>query len=270
MLPFVRELGYEVPHFDFTVPGVTSISADLHKYGYAAKPASLILYRNKDIRRFQMHATTDWSGGIYASPTMTGSRPGGAIAAAWSVINFLGKEGYVDIADKVMKATKRLMVGVKSIEGLEIIGNPVMSIFAITSQELDIFEIGDEMSERGWHLDRQQYPNSLHISVNFAHTEIVDNFLKDLSLSVGRVKTPNLRTVMNRVLINFIGFITRLLPKKWISKIISLISPLITSNSPSPSSRSAAMYGMMGSLPNEGDLKEIVLDLIESFTEIQE
>ncbi|MFQ5421925.1 MAG: pyridoxal phosphate-dependent decarboxylase family protein, partial [Anaerolineae bacterium] len=103
MLPFVRQLGYPVPDFDFQVPGVTSISADLHKYGYAAKGASLILYRNRAIRRHQLFAATDWPGGIYASPTMGGTRPGGTVAAAWAIMNHLGASGYLAVADEVMK-----------------------------------------------------------------------------------------------------------------------------------------------------------------------
>ena len=121
MLPFVRKLGYPVPDWDFRVPGVTSISVDLHKYGYAAKGASVILYRDKALRRHQLFASTDWPGGIYASPTMTGTRPGGAIAAAWAVLNFLGEDGYLRIADTVMRTTVRLRDGINALDGLRIV-----------------------------------------------------------------------------------------------------------------------------------------------------
>jgi len=108
----------KIEDFDFQVPGVTSISADLHKYGYAAKGASVILYRGRDLRLHQFFVHTDWTGGIYASPAMAGSRPGGAIAAAWAVLNFLGEEGYLEIVKKVMQATDHLKAGVAELEGI--------------------------------------------------------------------------------------------------------------------------------------------------------
>ncbi len=269
MLPFVRELGYSVPDFDFKVPGVTSMSADLHKYAYAAKPASLILYRNKELRRYQMHAYTEWPGGIYASPTMTGSRPGGAIAAAWAVLNYFGMEGYLDIASIVMKASKEYISGIDEIEGLNILGNPSMSIFAIHSDKYNIFEIGDELSEKGWHLDRQQFPNSLHMTVNFSQTGCVDEFLADLKSAVKQTSNPSIKKWFSEFILKFIIKLTNFIPKPILSKIVDIASPLIQNAEPTPSSRSAAMYGMMGNLPNRGDIKEIVLDLVEKFTEPQ-
>ena len=157
MLPFVRKLGYSVPDFDFRVPGVTSISADLHKYGYA-KGASVILYRDRNLRLHQFFVHTDWTGGIYASPAMAGSRPGGAIAAAWAVLNFLGEDGYLAIVEKVMHETDRLKAGVAGIDGVYILGNPEMSVLALASEKHDIYEIGDEMTLQGWYMDRQQFP----------------------------------------------------------------------------------------------------------------
>ncbi len=172
MLPFVRQLGYVVPDFGFEVPGVTSLSADLHKYGYAAKGASVILYRDRALRRQQFFVHTDWSGGIYASPTMTGTRPGGAIAAAWAIMNYLGNDGYLKITEMVMQTTDKLRQGIEAIPGLKILSDPEMSVFAIASDQYNIYEIGDEMEARGWHLDRQQFPPSLHITVNYAHANI--------------------------------------------------------------------------------------------------
>jgi len=169
MLPFVRKLGYSVPDFDFRVPGVTSISADLHKYGYAAKGASVILYRGRNLRLHQFFVHTDWAGGIYASPAMAGSRPGGAIAAAWAVLNFLGEDGYLAIVEKVMHATDRLKAGVAGIDDVFILGNPEMSVLALASEKYDIYKIGDEMTLQGWYMDRQQFPPSLHVTLNFAH-----------------------------------------------------------------------------------------------------
>ncbi len=169
MLPFVRAAGYPVPPFDFSVPGVTSMSVDLHKYGYAAKGASLVLYRNPKLRRHQHFASTDWPGGIYASPTMTGTRPGGAIAAAWAILNRLGHDGYTRLAAEVMQTVTKLRDGINATEGLSVLGAPVMSVLAIASAMLNIYEIGDQMTARGWHLDRQQNPASLHLTINHAH-----------------------------------------------------------------------------------------------------
>jgi glutamate/tyrosine decarboxylase-like PLP-dependent enzyme len=265
MLPFVRRLGYPVTPFDFSVPGVTSMSADLHKYGYAAKGASVILYRNAELRRHQLFVTTDWPGGIYASPTMTGTRPGGAIAAAWAVLNFLGEEGYLRIARAVMQTTMRLRDSINAIDGLRVPGKPEMSVLAIASDKDNIYEIGDEMSVRGWHLDRQQFPPSLHLTVNYAHREVVDRFLLDLAQSVLTTRQPSLRHSSNELAVKAARSAAKVLPGRLMSNITGRASALLGGDAGVPQ-RSAAMYGMMGALPNRGDLRELVLDLLESFT----
>ncbi len=184
MLPFVKKLGYEIPDFDFSVPGVTSISADVHKYGYGAKGASTILYRKERIWKHQFSVYTEWTGGIYISPSMRGTRPGGAIAAAWAAMKHLGMDGYLNLAKIVMDASKKLIDGINQIPELYIIGKPVMSVFSFTSDKIDIYQLGDRMDKKGWHLDRIQFPNALHMMVNPHHAEIVDTFLKDLRETV--------------------------------------------------------------------------------------
>jgi glutamate/tyrosine decarboxylase-like PLP-dependent enzyme len=265
MLPFVRRLGYPATPFDFAVPGVTSISVDLHKYGYAAKGASVILYRDAKLRRHQLFATTDWPGGIYASPTMTGTRPGGAIAAAWAVLNFLGLEGYQRIARMVMQTTTRLRDGVNAIDGLRVLGRPEMSVLAIASDKDNVYEIGDEMGLRGWHMDRQQFPPSLHLTVNYGHREIADRFLLDLAQSVLAAREPNLRRSGNELAVKAARTATKILPGRLVSGVTGRASALFGGEAGLPQ-RSAAMYGMMGALPNRGDLRELVLDLLEGFT----
>lgn len=267
MLPFVRRLGAPVTPFDFGVPGVTSISVDLHKYGYAAKGASVILYRNAALRRHQLFATTDWPGGIYVSPTMTGTRPGGAIAAAWAVLNFLGEEGYLRIARTVMQTATRLHDGINALDGLRVLGQPEMSVMAIASDKDNVYEIGDEMSTRGWHLDRQQFPPSLHLTVNYAHRAVADRFLLDLAQSVLAARQPSLRRSGNELAIKATRTATRLLPDRLLSRMTGRASTLFGGDEGLPQ-RSAAMYGMMGALPNRGDLRELVLDLLESFTTV--
>lgn len=270
MLPFVKRLGYPVPEFDFRVPGVTSISADLHKYGYAAKGASLLLYRNKDIRRHQLFAYMDWSGGIYASPSMTGTRPAGPIAASWAIMNHLGEEGYLEIADAVMRATYTIREGIGMIDGVHILGDPVMSVLAIGAEDLDIYEVGDEMGLLGWHMDRQQMPPSLHLTVNYTHAKLAEEFLHDIAIAVAKAREPSALKLSNRLMLRLAKAATAILPERWVSRLTSKASTLLGVRGASLPERSAPMYGMMGSLPNRGDLKEVVLDLVEQFTKLQE
>ena len=266
MLPFVRKLGYSVPDFDFQVPGVTSMSADLHKYGYAAKGASLILYRNREIRRHQLFAYMDWPGGIYASPTMSGTRPGGAIAAAWAIMQYMGEDGYVQIARQVMETAVSIRRGIEQIAGLKILGNPPMSIMAVASDSLNIYEVGDEMTAKGWFMDRQQFPPTLHITINQVHVQQTAQFLHDLAEAVTKVRRPTLHKMGNSLLVKVANAAIRLLPSAWVSKLTRRTSSLLGGSTSGLPERSAAMYGMMGSLPNRGDMREVVLDLLEQFT----
>jgi sphinganine-1-phosphate aldolase len=188
VLPFARKLGYPLPPFDFCVQGVTSISVDVHKYGLAPKGTSVVLYRNHDIRKHQFVAVTEWSGGLYVSPTIAGSRPGGLIAGAWAAMMSLGMEGYLEHTRNIMEASKRLQKGTEEIRELFIIGKPDMTIVAFGSDSIDIFEVNDIMSSKGWHLNALQRPNSIHICVTLQHVPIVDDFLKDLRDSVETVK----------------------------------------------------------------------------------
>ena len=266
MLPFVRKLGYPVPDFDFQVPGVTSISADLHKYGYAAKGASVILYRNRKIWRHQLFAYLDWPGGIYASAAMSGTRPGGAIAAAWAILNYLGEEGYLEMTGRVMETAVSIRTGIQQIEGLKILGNPQMSIMAVASDLLNIYEIADEMAARGWFIDRQQFPPTLHITINQVHVTKAEQFLLDLAESTAKVRKPSLQKMSNSLIVKAANAATQYLPQSWVSKLTKNASVLLGGGGDGMPQRSAAMYGMMGTLPNRGDIREVVLDLLEQFT----
>jgi sphinganine-1-phosphate aldolase len=270
MLPFVRKLGYPVPDFDFRVAGVTSISVDLHKYAYAAKGASVILYRTRSLRRHQFFVHTDWSGGIYASPTMTGTRPGGAIAAAWAIMNHFGEEGYLAITDTVMKTVTKLREGIGAIDGVQILGDPTMSILAIGSDRLNVYEIGDELSLCGWHMDRQQFPPSLHLTVTHAHTQVADQFLCDLAQAVARAKRPSFAKLSNSIKVALVRAAAKLLPARWMSALTARSSSVTGLRDAAVPQRSAAMYGMMASLPNRGDLNELVLDILDELTQSEE
>ncbi|XP_010499293.1 PREDICTED: sphingosine-1-phosphate lyase isoform X3 [Camelina sativa] len=188
VLPFARKLGYQIPAFDFSVQGVTSISVDVHKYGLAPKGTSTVLYRNHEIRKHQFVAVTEWSGGLYVSPTIAGSRPGSLVAGAWAAMMSLGEEGYLQNTSKIMEASKRLEEGVREIHELFVIGKPDMTIVAFGSKELDIFEVNDIMSSKGWHLNALQRPNSIHICITLQHVPVVDDFLQDLRGAVETVK----------------------------------------------------------------------------------
>ncbi|KFK44675.1 hypothetical protein AALP_AA1G288900 [Arabis alpina] len=188
VLPFARKLGYPIPAFDFTVQGVTSISVDVHKYGLAPKGTSTVLYRNHEIRKHQFVAVTEWSGGLYVSPTIAGSRPGSLVAGAWAAMMSLGEEGYLQNTSKIMEATKRLEEGVREINELFVVGKPDMTIVAFGSKTLDIFEVNDFMSSKGWHLNALQRPNSIHICITLQHVPIINDFLHDLREAVETVK----------------------------------------------------------------------------------
>ncbi len=269
MLPFVRQLGYEIPDFDFAVPGVTSISVDLHKYAYAAKGASVILYKDSDLRRHQFYVQSDWSGGIYASPSMAGTRPGGAIAAAWAVMNHLGREGYLEIAGTVMKTAARLREGIEAIDGVQVLGDPPMSILAIGSDSLNVYEIGDALTGLGWHLDRQQYPPSLHLTVTHAHAAVAEQFLADLAQAVAQARRPSVTKLINSLQVGVVKAAGRVLPEKMMSDLAGRVSSILGLKGGQLPGRTAAMYGMMASLPNRGDLDEIVLDLLDQLTQVE-
>ncbi|MEM7334986.1 MAG: aspartate aminotransferase family protein [Chloroflexota bacterium] len=266
ILPFIKKVGYEIPDFDLSVPGVTSISADLHKYAYAAKGASVILYRDKALRRHQLFAYMNWPGGIYASPSMGGTRPGGAIASAWAVLNFMGESGYMAIADKVMQARNRLFAGIAELPDLQILGDPKATIFAIASKTIDIFEVGDELQALGWHLDRQQFPSSLHVTLMQQHIDQTKQFLQDIERAVAKVKRPSPAKWLNQLVLRMAQWLTAVLPEAWVSWLTKIAAGSMAGGDGLPE-RSAAMYGMLGSLPNRGDLREVVLDMVEGFTE---
>jgi glutamate/tyrosine decarboxylase-like PLP-dependent enzyme len=184
MLPFVSRLGYDVPIWDFRAKGVTSISADVHKYGYAAKGASTVTYRDTELRKLQFYAYPDWPGGIYVTPTLAGARPGGAVAAAWAVMHHLGEDGYMKLAKVAMDATNKIRAGIESIDGLRIMGSPHMTVLAFDSDEVDVFALGSKMDARGWHLDRNQFPSALHMMVTPAHSDVADRFISDLKVAM--------------------------------------------------------------------------------------
>jgi glutamate/tyrosine decarboxylase-like PLP-dependent enzyme len=189
VLPFMERLGEPVPLWDFRVPGVTTISLDVHKLGYAPKGASIILHRTKQLRRYQTYSFDDWLGGFYASPNMQGTRSGAPMAAAWAVMQRLGIEGYERLTRLTIDTARKLVAGVRAIEGLDVVGDPEAQLLAITvdddwTDRLDIYAVGDALATRGWYLDRQHRPESLHATVSAGNASVADDFLADLAASV--------------------------------------------------------------------------------------
>jgi glutamate/tyrosine decarboxylase-like PLP-dependent enzyme len=190
ILPFIEANGGHLPPWDFRVSGVTSVSADIHKYGFAAKGASCILYRNADYFKHQIFVKQDWPGGVFASPALLGTRPGGAYAAAWAAIQANGRDGYTELAKRTMDAVRRLKDGIGDIDGLEIIGKPPASLFSYRSTDpgLNIFAVGDVMERKGWCIDRLQKPDALHAMVTASHDKVVGLYLDDLKDAVATAR----------------------------------------------------------------------------------
>lgn len=193
ILPYFRKLGADVPAFDFSVPGVTSMSMDWHKYAYCPKGASVVLYRDKALRRFQLFACTDWTGYAIVNPTILSSKSGGPLAAAWAVINYLGDAGYLALARRTLAATQGIVAGIRAIPGLRVLGEPEANLVAFTADDFPIFNVIDAMKTRGWYIQPQfgfhgSKPN-IHLSIGQSALEKVEPFLKDLAAAVEEVRS---------------------------------------------------------------------------------
>lgn len=223
ILPFMAMNGVPLPLWDYRVPGVTSISADLHKYGFAAKGASTITYRSHDVLKHQMFVYTEWPGGMFASPALLGTRPGGAYAAAWAALQYFGVSGYRELAATTHQAFEAMKKGIESMPALRILGEPTGPLLAYGSQDkaVNIFAVGDQMDAKGWQINRCQNPDGLHAMITAQHLKVVDAYLKDLRDAVAAVKA----------------------------------NPGLASQG------GAATYGMMAHLPLRGMVKQQVLDL---------
>ena len=199
ILPWARKLSYPVPPFDFALPGVTSMSADTHKYGYAAKGSSVVLYRGKDLRRHQYYTVADWPGGLYFSPTFAGSRPGALSATCWAAMVSIGERGYTEAARRILATGAAIRDGIAAIDGLRVLGDPLWVIAFGTTEGLDVYQVMENMSHRGWSLNGLQRPPAVHLAVTLRHTlpGVADRFLADLADSVAQVRAnPDVSTGM--------------------------------------------------------------------------
>ncbi len=193
-LPWAERLGVAVGPFDFRVPGVTSMSCDTHKYGYAPKGTSVVLYRGQELRHYQYFTVADWPGGLYYSPTFSGSRPGGLSAACWAAMVSIGEAGYLEATKKILAAVATIRRGIQSIGELRVLGKPV-GPFAIASDALDIYQVLDQMIARHWALTGLLNPAAIHVSPTLrqAQAGVAERFVSDLGESVRYVReTPNI------------------------------------------------------------------------------
>jgi glutamate/tyrosine decarboxylase-like PLP-dependent enzyme len=225
MLPWIERLGYSLPQWDYRVPGVTSISADLHKYGFTAKGASTLTYSSMEYMKYQFFVYENWSGGVYASATMPGTRPGGAIAAAWAALLSLGEVGYLKQAKKIMDTVERFKTALTSIPAIEIVGNPHATVLAWKSNDLSVttYAIADFLVSRGWSLDRHQKPESIHMTVNPTHAPVIDQYVQDIKDAIVYIRA----------------------------------------NPKANSSGEAAMYGMMAKIPFRSMIRSSVLKIMQ-------
>jgi sphinganine-1-phosphate aldolase len=236
LVPFLEKAGFETEPFDFRLKGVTSISCDTHKYGFAPKGNSTVLYRTAALRKYQYFISADWSGGVYGSPSIAGSRPGALIAGCWASIMRVGEAGYIKSCHEIVGATKKIIETIKSnpalSSDLEVLGHPLVSVVAFTSKTLDIYDIADAMSAKGWHLNSLQNPPAMHVAVTLPIVKVWEKLVTDLEAVIeGEKEKERVRIVEGKG-----------------AKGKSL-------------GDSAALYGVAGSLPN----KSVVVQLASGF-----
>jgi len=226
LIAFMDEAGFPLKPFDFRVAGVTSISADTHKYGYAPKGSSLVLYRSSFYRNYQYFCYPDWPGGIYGTPTITGSRAGGIIAACWAVMKLLGRDGYVSATRDIINTTRGITEAVQDVPGLKIVGVPEVSVVAFASDKFNIYGLSDGLKERGWALNALQFPSCVHLCVTRCHTKpgVAEKFISD----------------------------------------VKEIAALLLADPGSSTAGSAAIYGMAASIPDRSVVQECTTVFLDS------
>jgi len=231
VLPWAEKLGYDIAPFDFRVPGVTSMSADTHKYGYAAKGTSVVLYRGRELRRHQFYVATEWPGGLYYSPTLAGSRPGALLASAWAALLSVGEDGYLEATKAILETGTEIRNGIEGIDGLRVLGDPLW-VIAFTSDDVNIFEVMARMAERGWSLNGLHHPQAVHIALTLRHTQpgVADRFLSDLAAVVDETRGAGRDAETG----------------------------------------AAPMYGMAATFPARGAVKELMLRYIDRIYEVDE
>jgi sphinganine-1-phosphate aldolase len=224
ILPWVEKLGYDVPPFDFRLPGVTSMSCDTHKYGYALKGTSTVIFRNHKLLRYQFFSKSDWSGGLYVSPTVQGSRSGGLSAATWAAMVSIGEDGYLEAARRIMDTADKIRAGIAGIPEIEIAGKSTF-LLSLISDQVDMYHVNDYLATKGWRMNGCQNPPGFHFCITLRNTlpGVAESFVRDLKDAVAYAKDP-----------------------------------------PQPFPTSGALYGLAGSLDGRAILEQGMLDFIEA------
>ncbi|KAI9155409.1 Sphingosine-1-phosphate lyase [Paramyrothecium foliicola] len=239
LVPFLEKAGFETEPFDFRLKGVTSISCDTHKYGFAPKGNSTVLYRTAELRSYQYFVSPNWTGGVYASPGIAGSRPGALIAGCWASLMSVGEAGYMDACVRIVGTAKKIADAIRetpSLSGeLEVLGRPLVSVVSFTARNLNVYDIADGMSGKGWHLNALQNPPAVHIAVTMPTTKVWERLIADLEAVVEEEREKE------RV---------RIVEGK--------------GSKGKAMGDSAALYGVAGSLPN----KSVVVDLATGFLDL--
>jgi sphinganine-1-phosphate aldolase len=239
IVPFLEKAGFETEAFDFRLKGVSSISCDTHKYGFAPKGNSVVMYRTPELRKYQYFISPDWSGGVYASPSMAGSRPGALIAACWVSMMNMGENGYINACHSIVGTAKKIAEAIQENPGLsgdlEVIGRPLSSVVAFRSKSVNIYDIADAMSVRGWHLNSLQSPPAIHVAVTLPVVTMWEKLISDLEAVVECEKEKDRVKLVEG--------------KGAKGKSVG---------------DTAALYGVAGSLPN----KSVVVDLAGGFLDM--
>lgn len=245
--------------FDLSTPGVTSMSADIHKYGYAAKGCSVVLYNDRALRKSQFYVYTDWPGGMYGSPSIAGTRPGGAIAMAYTVLKYIGRSGYQRLVAKKMSIVQDLQRIISSYPDLEVVGDPDICIFSFTSTTIDIYQLGDELYVQGWLLDRQQNPAALHISVSPNHANHLAEFEEALAIAMKKVKKLSVAKLATKAQVIGVKGLKKVLSTSAFDK----VKKAAIQKADVDDKRSAALYGMIGELTGEGEVDDLIKDYLD-------
>jgi glutamate/tyrosine decarboxylase-like PLP-dependent enzyme len=194
---------------------------------------------------------------------MLGTRSGAPIAAAWAALRSIAREGYLKMADSVMNTTHEIQKGIESIPGLKVISKPVMSVFSFTSDRHDIYLIGDELSKRGWNLDKLQFPSALHMTVSYDNTGHSGEFLEALKESVSVVEGQKIRAASSHVLASVVRAMSRFLPEKWFRRLSARFTGILNTGNSGGATTGAAAYGMMVAIDNRENVNEIMLDVLD-------
>jgi len=199
LVPYLEKAGFDTEPFDFRLKGVTSISCDTHKYGFAPKGNSTVLYREAKFREYQYFITPNWPGGVYASPSIAGSRPGALIAGAWASMMMQGESGYIEACHKIVSTMKKIEEAIRNDSELStelhVIGRPLVSVVAFTSSTVDIYGVADVMSAKGWHLNALQNPPAIHVAVTLPIVAAADKLLEDLKAAIKEVNEKEMKAI---------------------------------------------------------------------------